>query len=235
MTKRIYVLKYVQGVKMNNIRIDDKILKLLEKFGKIEKFEPGTFIFKEGDNAESVYVLKRGTLEILKQDDSGSLYVINTINSISVFGEMAVFLQDKRSASVRAKTSAEAVAFSKNTFLQAASKIPKFNFSVMSSLIERLNEINHKYANALEHKIISIICFYLIDSFLNKKIKDIKVNLKKIIEEIDLDQSEVLKALLILEKRGVIYNLDTDKMPEITFQSDEEKMYAFLRKFIYRK
>lgn len=105
----------------------------------------------------------------------------------------------------------------------------------MSSLIERLNEINHKYANALEHKLISIICFYLIDSFVNKKIKDIKVNLKKIIEEIDLDQPEVLKALIILEKRGVIYNLDTDKMPEITFQSDDEKMYAFLRKFIYRK
>lgn len=113
---------------MNNISIDDNILKLLEKSGKIEKFEPGTFIFKEGDNADFVYVLKNGTLEILKQDDVGSLYVINTINSISVFGEMAVFLQNKRSASVRAKTAAEVIAFSKNTFLQAASKIPKFNF-----------------------------------------------------------------------------------------------------------
>jgi len=220
---------------MNNISIDDNILKLLEKSGKIEKFEPGTFIFKEGDSAESVYVLKNGTLEILKQDDAGSLYVINTINSISVFGEMAVFLQNKRSASVRTKTAVEVVAFSKNTFLQAASKIPKFNFSVMSSLIERLNEINHKYANALEYKLISTTCFYLIDTFVNKKIKEIKIQLKKLTEMIDLEQPEILKALFILENEEVIYALDTDKIPEITFQLDEEKMYTFLRKFLYRK
>ncbi|UOD35577.1 cyclic nucleotide-binding domain-containing protein [Deferribacteraceae bacterium V6Fe1] len=220
---------------MKNISIDDNILKLLEKSGKIEKFTPGTFIFKEGDDAGSVYVLKNGTLEILKQDDAGSLYVINTISDISIFGEMAVFLENKRSASVRAKTPVEVIAFSKNTFLQAASKIPKFNFSVMSSLIERLNEINNKYANALEYKLISTICFYLIDTFVNKKIKNIGIHLKKLTEMMHLDQPEILKALFVLEKEEVIYTLDTDKIPEITFKLDEEKMYSFLRKSLYRK
>jgi CRP-like cAMP-binding protein len=220
---------------MKNISIDDNIIKLLEKSGKIEKFEPGKFIFKEGDEADSVYILKSGILEILKQDDAGSLYTINTINDISIFGEMAVFLENKRSASVRAKTDVEVIAFSKNTFLQAASKIPKFNFSVMSSLIERLNEINNKYANALEYKLISTVSFYLIDTFVNKKIKNIGIHLKKLTEMMHLEQSEILKALFILEKEEVIYTLDTDKIPEITFKLDEEKMYSFLRKFLYRK
>lgn len=219
---------------MKNIKIDDSILNVLKKVGNIQNFKSGEFIFKEDDTAENVYILIKGILEVLKMDESGSLNIINTISDINIFGEMAVFLEDKRSASVRAKTDVEVMAFPKNAFLQAASKIPKFNFSVMSSLIDRLNDINKKYVNVMEYKFVSSISFYILDNFINKNTDFASLDILKLSESTGLIQPEVLKTLFILEKNEAIYNFDTDNLPKVTFKIDKNKLFVFLRNFLYK-
>ena len=62
------------------------------------------FVFSEDDKPEAMYLLERGTIEILKARDETT---IATIGPGDAFGELAFFDEAKRSASARAREASE--------------------------------------------------------------------------------------------------------------------------------
>jgi PAS domain S-box-containing protein len=72
---------------------------------RITSYEKGSIIFSEGDQGGDLYILISGEIEVLKGG--------KTINIISeegaVFGEMASLLENKRTATIRARTHVEVI------------------------------------------------------------------------------------------------------------------------------
>lgn len=64
-------------------------------------FAPGEVIVQEGAEGESLYVVLQGTVEVSKQLESQQV-VVRQLGMNEVFGEMTLFLDAPRSASVRA-------------------------------------------------------------------------------------------------------------------------------------
>ena len=62
----------------------------------------GEFIFREGETANYAYVLKTGTVEILKIGAAGE-EVLAELSPNSIFGEMALIDGVPRSASARSR------------------------------------------------------------------------------------------------------------------------------------
>lgn len=101
----------------------------------------GTILFREGDEANGMFLVRKGDLEVyLKRDDN--LVVLAKIGPGGMIGEMAFFDQKPRSASVRAKTDCEITVISKDDFAKLMRQIPKWFVSIMSSLSTRLRETN---------------------------------------------------------------------------------------------
>src|SRR5512138_207441 len=65
-------------------------------------FEPGTMILSEGTNADSFYIVSKGTVEVIMPRENQSDVVALQLGPGKVFGEMAFFHERRRWASVRA-------------------------------------------------------------------------------------------------------------------------------------
>ena len=68
-------------------------------------YEPGTMILKEGTNADSFYIVTRGTVEVILPRANQSDVIALQLGPGKFFGEMAFFHERKRHASVRASES----------------------------------------------------------------------------------------------------------------------------------
>ncbi len=64
-------------------------------------YTPGDWIFRSGEAGEEMYFIVRGDVEILDADESK---ILNTLSGGDFFGEIALFMDVPRTASVRATT-----------------------------------------------------------------------------------------------------------------------------------
>ncbi len=70
-------------------------------------YEPGQDIVREGDVGQSLFIIRSGEVEVLKQGDNGSPDLLATLGPGEHFGEVAVFRRQRRTATVRSKTRVE--------------------------------------------------------------------------------------------------------------------------------
>lgn len=80
------------------------------------RVDPGTWIIREGELGESMFVIFRGRVEVLKDNEAGEPRVVATLGRGDVFGEIALLDQVPRTASLRAIESSELLALSKDDF-----------------------------------------------------------------------------------------------------------------------
>jgi energy-coupling factor transporter ATP-binding protein EcfA2 len=69
---------------------------------KILTYEAGTMIISEGTNADTFYIVSKGTVEVVLPRPNQSDVIALQLGAGKFFGEMAFFHQGKRRASVRA-------------------------------------------------------------------------------------------------------------------------------------
>jgi CRP/FNR family cyclic AMP-dependent transcriptional regulator len=100
----------------------------------------GEVIFKEGDEAHQLFVIKSG--EVIIQSGNRKLAELSTSQ---IFGEMALIDDAPRSANAVAKTDVELVAVSEKQFLFLVSQTPFFALKVMRVLARRLRATNKSF------------------------------------------------------------------------------------------
>jgi len=109
--------------------------------------KPGEVLFREGDEADAMYIVKRGTLRIL----SGST-ILETVRDGGLIGEMAI-IEEKmpRSATVIAGTYCELVEIDVPRFLELVANRPAFSITVLRVISRRLRVMNRRYRDSTRH------------------------------------------------------------------------------------
>jgi CRP-like cAMP-binding protein len=109
--------------------------------------KPGEILFREGDDAHSMYVVKQGTLRIL----SGST-ILETVRDGGLVGEMAIIEEHMpRSATVIAGTYCEMVEIDVPRFLALVADTPAFSITVLRVISRRLRVMNRRYRDSTRH------------------------------------------------------------------------------------
>jgi CRP-like cAMP-binding protein len=103
----------------------------------MRSFKAGEIIFREGDPAEELFVVKTGTVEIRLGNR-----LLDTLPERSIFGEMALIDHGPRSATAVAATDATVVPVGEKQFLLLVSRTPYFALNVMRVLVQRLRSTN---------------------------------------------------------------------------------------------
>jgi NADH dehydrogenase len=70
-------------------------------------YEAGQDIVREGDVGQSMFIVRTGEVEVLRQGENGAQAVLATLGPGDHFGEVAVFRRMRRTATVRSKTRVE--------------------------------------------------------------------------------------------------------------------------------
>ena len=69
---------------------------------KLESFESGECIFRQGEWGHSMYLLDSGVIELVTQDAEGNEVVLSRLRPGAIIGEVAVLLGERRWATARA-------------------------------------------------------------------------------------------------------------------------------------
>jgi CRP-like cAMP-binding protein len=103
-------------------------------------FKAGSIIFREGDEARDLFVIKSGQIRIQIGNRT-----IAELGSDSIFGEMALIDSEPRSATAVAATDVELVPVSEKQFLFLVGQTPYFALKVMRVLAQRLRATNKTF------------------------------------------------------------------------------------------
>ncbi|MEF3255475.1 MAG: cyclic nucleotide-binding domain-containing protein [Deferribacterales bacterium] len=225
-----------QDVAPVNIKINDKVIEHLMKFGEQITFESSQFIFKEDESSDDVYIILDGEVEILTTDYNNSLIRIATLDKGSIFGEMSIFLKNKRSASVRPIKQSTLLKMTKKQFLEALTKIPAFTLNLMNILTTRLYTMNKRFVNLTHYKVYVSIAYFLKHEYVLKKVPNpIKLDPKVVAEKIGLCLNDFLKGLMFFERKRVIINLNTDDILNVNFGLIADNLDKYFEELVYQE
>jgi CRP-like cAMP-binding protein len=111
--------------------------------GKNIVLKPGQVLFKTGDTSDGMYLIRSGELTVYL--DQGKKEVpLATVKDGGMIGEMALFDNKPRSASVKAVTACEITMISNEDFAKLMKQIPKWFVSLMGTLSGRLRATNER-------------------------------------------------------------------------------------------
>lgn len=121
-----------------------KDLNRLAKLAVMREYKPGDVIVREGDLGIAFYVVSKGHVEIVLGLGTKDEQILSTHSPGGFFGEMALFDNQVRSASARAKDDCECVVITKwdfNAEVNApGSRVAVAMLPILARRIRRLNE-----------------------------------------------------------------------------------------------
>ncbi len=114
-------------------------LDLFRNEDNIVEFVKGDVIFREGDPADTMYIIKEGEVKIMAAGKS-----IITATTGEIFGEMALIDASPRSAMARAATNCTLIPINRPRFDFLVQQTPYFSLYLMRILVERIRKLNEK-------------------------------------------------------------------------------------------
>ena len=118
--------------------------------GLNKSLKAGTVVFKAGENADGMYLVRKGEL-VVYLEQGGKEVILAKISEGGMVGEMALFDRMPRSASVKASVDTEITHISLDDFSKLMKQIPKWFLGLMSALSGRLRTTNERL-NGIEAK-----------------------------------------------------------------------------------
>eukprot|EP00762_Andalucia_godoyi_P000708 ANDGO_05438.mRNA.1 Cyclic nucleotide-gated cation channel len=109
-------------------------------------FLPESFVVIKGTVGREMYFLYKGTVDVVNEDGT---VIFATLNEGSFFGELSIVFEQKRSASIRAKTMCEVYVLSKADFEATLAEFPERREEIAKVGQERLKELKAKAAKSL--------------------------------------------------------------------------------------
>ena len=103
-------------------------------------YREGEVIIRQGDVGDCMYVIQRGDVEVLRREGDKE-YCMAVLGPDDFFGEMALFGQEMRSATVRALTDTWVLSLEKRTFLQRAHEDPSLAFRLLEGMAQRMRKL----------------------------------------------------------------------------------------------
>ena len=107
----------------------DDELKEMSDLSERRKFPPGSSVLYEGDKNKTPYLILKGRVKIILSDKKGKEIIISTLKEGDYFGEMALFDQLPRSATVVTLEDSEFLIISPEVLLDKISKNPRLSLN----------------------------------------------------------------------------------------------------------
>lgn len=111
-----------------------------------KEYKDKEIIVQQGEVGNCMYVIQSGQVEVFREQD-GKEVPLSVLKDGDVFGEMALFDREARSATVRAINKARVLTVDKRMFLSRVHEDPSLAFRILQKMSQRIRQLNNELAN----------------------------------------------------------------------------------------
>ncbi len=108
------------------------------------RFPKNTIVILDGDESDSLYLIKSGKVKVFLNDDAGKEVILNYQAAGEYFGEMALLDDQPRSASVQTVEPSELAILPKADFVQCIGEHPNIAMVIIQHLSGRMRVLTDK-------------------------------------------------------------------------------------------
>lgn len=110
------------------------------------EYEPGSTIIKEGDRGDTMFLIIGGDVSVIKEagKEGAKEVELARIGVGNAFGEMALFEDSTRSATIRAVTQTRLLVLDKREFTEIVREYPQIALHICKVLSGRIRELHDK-------------------------------------------------------------------------------------------
>ena len=112
----------------------------IKNLGSKKQYSNDEIVFLQGDEASSFFIIEKGQVSVTC-NDNGKDKLLCTLIKNDYFGEMAIYNQDKRSATVRAIENTSLLEIDKETFLDFVNNHPALSKILKKNMVIRNEEL----------------------------------------------------------------------------------------------
>lgn len=112
-------------------------------------YSKGEIIFNEGDQGDALYVIQFGKVKIVKRTPTTEI-TLALLGPGEIFGEMALFDHQDRSASAIAVDDARILTVDRRKFFATMSRDPTLAFKILSSMSQRIRQLDQQVSRNME-------------------------------------------------------------------------------------
>ncbi len=119
----------------------------LERIAEVSvprSFEPGQAVFREGDASDTCYVVREGHARAVRSHPDGRSITLATFGPGDIFGELAMFEDERRSATVEAIGATSVIGVLGPDMRRLMSEHPEISMRLVVALGRRLRESNER-------------------------------------------------------------------------------------------
>lgn len=153
---------------------------------EVKTFKKGDVVFEEGDKTKELYIISSGEVEVVKHILDEEV-ILARLDAGEFFGEMAIFGDEPRSATVRAISDLETIIISEEYFIGQLGNLPNWFGNMVEMLIERIREMDKKiisqFKYGLGYSILQLL-YYISELYGTHTENQLAVNRKFLIEKI---------------------------------------------------
>jgi CRP-like cAMP-binding protein len=110
------------------------------------RFGAGEVIFREGDESNTCYIVRSGRARAIREHIDGRSITLANFGPGDIFGELAMFDDERRSATIEAVQTMEAIAILGGDMRRLLRQHPQISVKLLSALGRRLRETNERLA-----------------------------------------------------------------------------------------
>ncbi len=110
------------------------------------QFEAGEVVFREGDQSDTCYVIRSGRVRAIREHADGRTITLANFGPGDFFGELAMFDDERRSATVEALDRTEVVGILGGDMRRLLREHPDISVKLLAALGRRLRETNERLA-----------------------------------------------------------------------------------------
>jgi CRP-like cAMP-binding protein len=126
--------------------LDHEDLERIAELAVPRAYEPGQIVFREGDASDTCYIVRSGRARAVREHPDGRTITLATFGSGDIFGELAMFEDELRSATVEAVQRTSAVAVLGPDMRRLMVEHPQIAIRLLAALGRRLRETNERLA-----------------------------------------------------------------------------------------
>ncbi len=109
--------------------------------GKI--YSDGSIIVKQGDTGNLMYIILKGEVEVIRDVD-GKQVILSVLKKGDIFGEMALFSGQPRTATIRSKGETRLLTVDKRLFMTRVHEDPSFAFKLLKRMADRISQLDEE-------------------------------------------------------------------------------------------